>query len=125
MWTSDQRRGWRVGMSDRLHDTRDAAIARLFAMIHAHERLLHTYALRVAELEHVVAVTTTRHANRTLDDTLANIERRAIVRALDACGWVQARAAKRLGISPRMLNYKIKRFGLTRTEKPHDSEDTW
>ena len=122
MLTFARQRVWCGGMNDRSHDTRDAAIARLFAMIASHERLLHTYALRVAELEHIVAVSGQRHMNLALDDTLVNLERRAIVRALDACGWVQARAAKRLGISARVLGYKIKRYGLS--EAPRDSEDT-
>ncbi|WP_028579892.1 sigma-54-dependent transcriptional regulator [Desulfogranum japonicum] len=40
-------------------------------------------------------------------------EREAILYALENALWVQKNAAKRLGISPRALNYKIKKFGIT------------
>lgn len=42
-------------------------------------------------------------------------EREAIVKALEACGWNQTRAALLLGISRRNLVYKIKKFGLKKT----------
>ncbi|WP_448874959.1 sigma 54-interacting transcriptional regulator [Desulfobulbus propionicus] len=40
-------------------------------------------------------------------------ERELILRALSENLWVQKDAAKCLGISPRALNYKIKKFGIT------------
>ncbi len=40
-------------------------------------------------------------------------EKELIRRALKDNLWVQKNAAKRLGISPRALNYKIKKFGIT------------
>jgi DNA-binding NtrC family response regulator len=40
-------------------------------------------------------------------------ERELILRALTENLWVQKDAAKCLGISPRALNYKIKKFGIT------------
>ena len=36
-----------------------------------------------------------------------------IIRALEKNLWVQKKAARDLGISPRALNYKIKKFGIT------------
>jgi DNA-binding NtrC family response regulator len=39
-------------------------------------------------------------------------ERDLIVDALKQCGWVQKDAAKMLGISGRVINYKIKRLGI-------------
>ena len=40
-------------------------------------------------------------------------EKELILRALKDNLWVQKNAAKRLGISPRALNYKIKKFSIT------------
>ncbi|HUS64104.1 MAG TPA: sigma 54-interacting transcriptional regulator [Kofleriaceae bacterium] len=43
---------------------------------------------------------------------LQEMERQAIVAALEACGGNQTQAARRLGISRRSLIYKMERFGL-------------
>lgn len=40
-------------------------------------------------------------------------EKELILHALDDKGWVQKDAAQILGISPRVLNYKIKKYGIT------------
>ncbi|WP_028584851.1 sigma-54-dependent transcriptional regulator [Desulfogranum mediterraneum] len=40
-------------------------------------------------------------------------EQELIIRALEDNLWVQKNAAHQLGISPRALNYKIKKFGIT------------
>jgi DNA-binding NtrC family response regulator len=40
-------------------------------------------------------------------------EKELIVHALEEKGWVQKDAAQILGISPRVLNYKIKKYGIT------------
>jgi DNA-binding NtrC family response regulator len=40
-------------------------------------------------------------------------EKSFIVKALEDSLWIQKDAAERLGISPRALNYKIKKFGIT------------
>ena len=40
--------------------------------------------------------------------TLREVEHAALIAALDATGWVQSAAAKRLGITPRVMNYKMK-----------------
>jgi Nif-specific regulatory protein len=44
------------------------------------------------------------------------VEREQILSALERCGWVQARAARLLGITPRMVGYKIKKYALTPTD---------
>jgi transcriptional regulator with PAS, ATPase and Fis domain len=49
----------------------------------------------------------------TTTEPLQNHERALIMKALEDCHWVQKDAAKLLGISPRSLNYKIKKFGIT------------
>ncbi len=45
--------------------------------------------------------------------SLADQERELILRVLESCLWVQNKAAEKLGISPRSLNYKIKSLGIT------------
>jgi transcriptional regulator with GAF, ATPase, and Fis domain len=49
---------------------------------------------------------------------LLEIERAALVAALEQAGWNQAIAAKLLSITPRAMNYKVKRFNLY-DESPH------
>lgn len=44
--------------------------------------------------------------------TLHEIERAALVAALDRTGWVQAQAAKMLGMTARALNSKMLRYCL-------------
>jgi DNA-binding NtrC family response regulator len=53
--------------------------------------------------------------NSTVTETpsLADQEKDLILRILEECLWVQKNAAKKLGISPRALNYKIKKLGIT------------
>jgi len=45
--------------------------------------------------------------------SLESNEREAILTALGDCSWIQKEAAQKLGISPRALNYKIKKMGIT------------
>jgi DNA-binding NtrC family response regulator len=44
---------------------------------------------------------------------LEEVERSFVQQALERTGWIQKEAAKLLGVSSRVLNYKIKRFGMT------------
>ena len=46
-------------------------------------------------------------------ESLADREKEAIVKALEECLWIQKDAARKLGVSPRALNYKVKKFGIT------------
>ena len=46
-------------------------------------------------------------------EAISGYERQLIIRALQASGGVQKRAAERLGISRRKLNYMIRRMGIT------------
>jgi DNA-binding NtrC family response regulator len=45
--------------------------------------------------------------------SLEEAEKDLILQALERCAYVQNKAARLLGISGRVLNYKIKRFGIT------------
>jgi DNA-binding NtrC family response regulator len=46
-------------------------------------------------------------------ESLADQEKELILRILEECLWVQKNAANKLGISPRALNYKINKLGIT------------
>ena len=48
----------------------------------------------------------------SLDNKLKEIEKSEIILALKECNFVKARAARKLGISERMIGYKIKKYGL-------------
>jgi two-component system NtrC family response regulator len=49
---------------------------------------------------------------QSLPDTLEEIERRLIVKALERNGGVQTKAAEEMGISERVLRYKMKKYSL-------------
>jgi transcriptional regulator with GAF, ATPase, and Fis domain len=46
----------------------------------------------------------------SLPEFIERQERELILEALEQNNWVQRGAAKQLGISPRVLNYKIKKL---------------
>jgi len=48
----------------------------------------------------------------TLTGNLEMIERDRLTKALERVGWVQAKAARALGISPRQIAYKIRKYRL-------------
>jgi len=48
-----------------------------------------------------------------LPSTIEEIEKINILAALKSSNWVQAKAAKALGITPRQIGYKIKKYNLT------------
>jgi Nif-specific regulatory protein len=50
----------------------------------------------------------------SLKTKIQELEKEEIVRALDACNWVMARAAKKLGITERMIGYKVRKYGIQR-----------
>jgi Nif-specific regulatory protein len=47
---------------------------------------------------------------------LEDIEREQVEAALLRHGWVQARAARELGLTQRQIGYKIQKFKLVRPE---------
>ncbi len=48
----------------------------------------------------------------SLKNKIKEMEREEIVKALKDCDWVMARAARQLGITERMIGYKIKKYGI-------------
>lgn len=57
----------------------------------------------------------------SLKDRVKEIEREEIINALMECNWVMAKAARMLGITERMIGYKIKKYGI-RKEGDKSSE---
>jgi transcriptional regulator with GAF, ATPase, and Fis domain len=52
----------------------------------------------------------------TLKDRIQELEREEIIKALKECDWVMARAARRLGITERIIVYKINKYGIRKKE---------
>ena len=48
----------------------------------------------------------------SLPEKVVSIERAQIIQALEKCGWVQTRAAKLLGLTPRQMGYRIIKYGI-------------
>ncbi len=48
----------------------------------------------------------------TLKDKIEGLEKREIIEAMKECNWVMARAARKLGITERMIGYKVKKYGI-------------
>ncbi len=48
----------------------------------------------------------------TLKEKIKEIEREEIINALRESDWIMAKAARRLGITERMIGYKIKKYGI-------------
>jgi Nif-specific regulatory protein len=46
----------------------------------------------------------------SLPESLEQIEREQILSTLEKCGWVQARAARLLGMTPRQIAYKMRKY---------------
>jgi DNA-binding NtrC family response regulator len=49
-----------------------------------------------------------------LQERLDGMERAMLIAALDGTDWIQTRAADRLGISERVLRYKMGKYGIRR-----------
>jgi transcriptional regulator with GAF, ATPase, and Fis domain len=53
----------------------------------------------------------------SLKDLIKGIEKEAIVNALKEFKWVNAKAAKKLGITERMIGYKVKKYQIKKEVK--------
>ncbi len=54
--------------------------------------------------------------DNSLKDKIREVEIDAIMKALEESGWIMARAAKKLGITERMIGYKVKKYGIRTKE---------
>lgn len=52
-----------------------------------------------------------------LKKEIEGFEKHAITGALAQCSWVMAKAARQLGITERMIGYKIKKYGIKMERK--------
>lgn len=52
----------------------------------------------------------------SLKNRVSEMEKEEILSALRECGWVMARAARRLGITERMIGYKVRKYGIRKKE---------
>lgn len=48
----------------------------------------------------------------SLKDKISEIEKQEIINALIESNWIMAKAAKKLGITERMIGYKVKKYGI-------------
>lgn len=48
----------------------------------------------------------------SLRNKVKEMEREEIINALRNCNWIMARAARKLGITERMIGYKVKKYGI-------------
>ena len=53
----------------------------------------------------------------SLKDKVKEIEKEEILNALKECNWVMSRAARKLGITERMIGYKIKKYQIKKEVK--------
>jgi two-component system NtrC family response regulator len=67
--------------------------------------------LNLRESRTEIALVQVRQAH-SLPETLETLERQLIIGALERSGGVQTRAAEELGISERVLRYKINKYGI-------------
>ncbi|MBC8555600.1 MAG: helix-turn-helix domain-containing protein [Nitrospira sp.] len=51
---------------------------------------------------------------RSLKEEIAGLEKQMIIHALQDNDWVMARAAREIGITERMIGYKIKKYDIKR-----------
>ncbi len=59
----------------------------------------------------------------TLKEKIEDLEKEEIISALRKSNWVMAQAARKLGITERMIGYKIRKYGL-RIKEVRWIEDT-
>ena len=52
----------------------------------------------------------------SLTDKVREIEREEILNALRECNWIMSRAARELGITERMIGYKIRKYKIRKEE---------
>lgn len=53
----------------------------------------------------------------SLKDKVEGLEKEEIVHAMEECNWVMAKAARRLGITERMMGYKVRKYGIRKEER--------
>ena len=57
----------------------------------------------------------------SLRDRVKEIEREEIMNAMKECSWIMSRAARKLGITERMIGYRIKKYNIGKGGETGDS----
>ncbi|MFA4920015.1 MAG: helix-turn-helix domain-containing protein [Thermodesulfovibrionales bacterium] len=52
----------------------------------------------------------------SLREKVKEIEKEEIINALKDCKWIMSRAARKLGITERMIGYKVKKYKIQNKE---------
>jgi len=52
----------------------------------------------------------------SLIEKVKEIEKEEIINALKDCKWIMSRAARKLGITERMIGYKVKKYKIQKKE---------
>jgi transcriptional regulator with PAS, ATPase and Fis domain len=73
--------------------------------------------LALSRLGRADAITVEAAPHGTPEDTLPEVERRALLQALDSNAWNVSRAARALGISRDTLRYRIEKFDLSSRQR--------
>jgi Nif-specific regulatory protein len=53
----------------------------------------------------------------SLREKVKEIEKEEIINALRDCKWIMSRAARKLGITERMIGYKVKKYKIRKKEE--------
>jgi transcriptional regulator with GAF, ATPase, and Fis domain len=59
----------------------------------------------------------------TLKDKVKELEQEEIMNALRECNWVMAKAARRLGITERMIGYKVRKYSIRKEGEREAAND--
>jgi Nif-specific regulatory protein len=57
----------------------------------------------------------------SLKEKVEEIEQSEILNALKECNWIMSRAARKLGITERMIGYKIRKYKIRKEAEQADS----
>ncbi|WP_447971719.1 sigma-54 interaction domain-containing protein [Nitrospira sp. M1] len=60
---------------------------------------------------------------RTLPKDVRNLERERLVNVLQDVGWIKAKAARKLGLTPRQVAYKMKKYNIHRSSLLSQTRD--
>ncbi|MEW6600533.1 MAG: helix-turn-helix domain-containing protein [Nitrospirota bacterium] len=59
-----------------------------------------------------------------LKDKIEHLEKEEIVKALEECNYIMAHAARRLGITERMIGYKIRKYNISIRRGEHEKNES-
>lgn len=58
----------------------------------------------------------------SLTEKVKEIKKEEIINALKECNWVMTKAAKKLGITERMIGYRIRKYQIKRDVETFEDE---